>query len=87
MGIHSPAGAGQYQADEDCEKQCLARTCTIPAWREFAVGRIGDILTFRMAKRGRTASIDTTAAQLFHERSLGSCWAMVSLVNEAPRGV
>jgi len=42
-------------------------TCAIPTPRKFAVERIGEVLAVGVAKRGRAASVNATAAQLFHE--------------------
>lgn len=67
IGMRDAAKVRPYQAGEDVEKQCLAGTCAIPAPREFAVERIGEVLAVGVAERGRAASVDTTASQLFHE--------------------
>ena len=56
------ANVRQYQAGEDVEKRCLAGTCPILTPGEFAVERIGKVLAVGLAKRGRAASVDTTAA-------------------------
>ena len=62
IAMRDAAKVRQYQAGEDVENQCLAGTRTIPTPREFAVERIGEILAVSLAKRGRAASVDTTAA-------------------------
>jgi len=62
LGMHDAAWIRQYQTGEDVEKQCLAGTWATPAPCEFAVERIGEVLAVGVAKRGRAASVDTTAA-------------------------
>ena len=62
IGMRDAAKVRQYQAGEDVENRCLAGTCAIPTPREFAVECIGEVLAVGVAKRGRAASVDTTAA-------------------------
>ena len=58
--MRNAAQLRQYQAW--ILPQCLAGTCVISTPRELAVERIGKVLAVSVAKRGRAARVNTTAA-------------------------